>query len=811
MASRTQRYRRRRTRGTVETFNCRSVALAPATLNDEAMTVRAVLATEDACISMDMTTGKAVLEVYLMTGMESVQQVPLCDTHKRDSIERVMGSVRDIITQGNQVEGVLAIASAEYAAWSKIRDRHITDVSAGFQPLDSIEIKAGQSKEIQGKLFTAPSGRSLFVHTRWRLREVSLTPIGSDQRAKIRSLKGENSMNETIRKWLEENAKLRAEATPEEAQTFWDAMKSEDRTRAEEACRAKDDEETDDEEEEDEEEEVETPSMHRVTRNSVVTTETRTAEEEGRIRAEGIVAERRRVASIRKAAANDVPAEIVTRAIDEGWTVKRFRGVALETVRAGRTKSVGGGGNVDESDRDLSGIAIHSRNRDTDCTISSIGAGLLSRSYHGTRDLTEILGAYQPTGPAEGGGTEFVVRSRTTEAQKKAAERLLDMGDRYRSMSMMETVEEANRMEGRARTSYDPVTRIRAAMSGSALSAIFTQNISALFLGGYLDAADTTQGWTTEAEVPNFLINERAIYGKMGQMKKLAKGGTADDLDTSDWNEVYKIARYAGKFIVDEQDIINDRFGAIEQMTPQDMGLTARQIRPNLVYALLLANAVLNQDGGAVFNSTAQTTAGGHDNIVTGAITDFSATIPTANAGPLQDATTRMGKQRIRNRVLNLRPRYCIAGTDLEWALNILYKSQQRVIATASGGTFNPLAAEGGNVEVVLDGRLDPLGCYSNDDGKTYYPYTTTGATTGRAGGCILAARPGEGGAKTIEVGYLRGSGRAPRIRSSALQAGLGQYGFAWDVNLDIGAKILDYRGFVLLTGGGSQLAATGP
>ena len=33
----------------------------------------------------------------------------------------------------------------------------------------------------------------------------------------------------------------------------------------------------------------------------------------------------------------------------------------------------------------------------------------------------------------------------------------------------------------------------------------------------------------------------------------------------------------------------------------------------------------------------------------------------------------------------------------------------------------------------------------------------------------------------------------------------------SWDVNLDIGAKILDYRGLVLLTGGGSQLAATGP
>ena len=95
-----------------------------------------------------------------------------------------------------------------------------------------------------------------------------------------------------------------------------------------------------------------------------------------------------------------------------------------------------------------------------------------------------------------------------------------------------------------------------------ALAAIFTQNVSAQFLGGFLDAEDTSVGMFTETDVPNFLANERAIYGKMGQLHKLGKGGTAKDLDTRDWNEVYKIFRYAGKFVIDEQDFINDRFGA---------------------------------------------------------------------------------------------------------------------------------------------------------------------------------------------------------------------------------------------------------
>jgi hypothetical protein len=73
-----------------------------------------------------------------------------------------------------------------------------------------------------------------------------------------------------------------------------------------------------------------------------------------------------------------------------------------------------------------------------------------------------------------------------------------------------------------------------------------------------------------------------------------------------------------------------------------------------------------------------------------------------------------------------------------------------------------------------------------------------------------MAARPGEQGAKTVEVGYRIGTGRAPRIRSSILREGSGQWGMSWDVNLDIGVAGLDFRGLTLLTSGGTQAAASG-
>ena len=479
-----------------------------------------------------------------------------------------------------------------------------------------------------------------------------------------------------------------------------------------------------------------------------------------------------------------MPAELRDRAISEGWKIGHVKRVFLHAVRKGRSKSVGGGGNTDQvemvramfggnDENGRGGPAIHSRSHDADCTVAAMAAGLFTRSYTGKTDPCDLLGGYRPgaslvsekTGKPEGGQT-YTVRGDVTrmlsgharaasDANRKIAERILNMGDRYRSLLPMDLIDECNRIEGRARQSFDREERIRAAFSGSALQAIYTQNISAQFLGGYLDAEDTTQGWTTESDVPNFLQNERAIFGKMGQLQKVGKGGTAADLDTSDWNEVYKIFRYAGKFTVNEQDFINERFGAIEQMCPQDMGLSARQIRPNLIYALFLSNPTLNQDGYPVFDATH------HANVVTGEITDFAAGTPTVNAGPFQDATTLMGKQRLRNRVLNLRPRFVLAGTDLKWAIDILYKSQNRIIATGSGGTYNPLAAEGANVQDRLDGRLDPLGCFDNDTGNTFYPFTTTGTTAGRSGMAIMAARPGEQGAKTVEVGYRIGTGRA--------------------------------------------------
>jgi len=50
-----------------------------------------------------------------------------------------------------------------------------------------------------------------------------------------------------------------------------------------------------------------------------------------------------------------------------------------------------------------------------------------------------------------------------------------------------------------------------------------------------------------------------------------------------------------------------------------------------------------------------------------------------------------------------------------------------------------------------------------------------------------------------FQVGYLRGTGRVPAIRSFVLDKG--QWGIGWDIKFDIGAKALDFRGMYFSVG----------
>ena len=140
-----------------------------------------------------------------------------------------------------------------------------------------------------------------------------------------------------------------------------------------------------------------------------------------------------------------------------------------------------------------------------------------------------------------------------------------------------------------------------------------------------------------------------------------------------------------------------------------------------------------------------------------------------------------MGTQQQDGVNLGLFPQTILVPHALKFTAKELVRSQ---LVVATGTTdllipnFNALVDEGLNV--IADSRLDN-GVTDPASGTVHSGSATT---------WFMAAR---GGRHTIEVGYLRGTGRAPMLRSFVLDRG--QWGIGWDVKHDIGAKALDYRG----------------
>lgn len=170
----------------------REFQLRAATLNTAARTVEAVLATEQPVEVFDWQGWGLIQEVLLMSGlrMPPSKQVPLLDSHNRESLGMVLGSTRDLRVEGDKLVGTRHFGTSKAAAdaWSLVRDGHITDGSVGYRVLDKVDIPAGRADVVNDRGYTAPDDMPLRVVLEWELREDSLVWRGADDAAKMRAI-----------------------------------------------------------------------------------------------------------------------------------------------------------------------------------------------------------------------------------------------------------------------------------------------------------------------------------------------------------------------------------------------------------------------------------------------------------------------------------------------------------------------------------------------------------------------------------------------------------------------------------------------
>lgn len=719
----------------------RGFCLRAESADDETRSVEAVIATDQPVTVYDYRNGELIDEVLRIDGLTVPDKVPMLANHSRWSLDDVYGSARQIETTAHEVKGRLFFAKDEGPdrAWGKVKDGHLSDVSAGYRVDKYTDVRPGQSAVIAGKTYTA-KGRTLRVSTQWALREVSLVPIGADSHSKIRADQpGKvNSMKKELRDYLESTG-LRAEATDEEASQFLAGLSGEQKIRADAIQAAEGARSTP----------PQPPANPPV---APVPTRTEPAVDPAEAARQAVVAERERVRQITELAGSDVSAELRTRAVNEGWDLARATAEFLVDVR--KRGPVAGDVPYHVSTLQVSPASIGADAR-------SMAAGLMLA--YGIKDPLK-----------------HVVHDGRRSNGDKLTAKDAEIGHKLASMSAVDLVR-FSVLKDTGRMYWDVEEAMRAAVSGGTLSYAFSTSAYAQLVEGWGEEPDTTV-WCDEEDVANFMDHDDITIEGSTNLAILPRGGTATDATIADSKETYSIARFAKKFSVDEQDIINDRLGALMKL-PREMGNAARRLRPDLVYSLLLANPTM-VDTGELFNSTAVTTAGGHANLTT-AVLGSTGMIAAINA---------MAAYRTADKaVLNIKPRFLIVPAALQWtAKELLTSTAQAYTAAAASATpsqYYTINILNGVVEtLIVDDRIGATGCWNP---------TTQTTVAGAATKWFLAA----GGPRGVRVVYRRGTNRQPTMRSYTLDKG--QWGLGWDINMDIGAAAVDYRGLHYSTGTG--------
>jgi len=210
-----------RTADAVGVLNYRADApLRPSTLDTDARTVDAVLATERPVRMFDTSRWEPVDDLTIMDGVDLSRvaaaggRVPLLNSHKSEGTEFQLGSVDRIRVDGDQLIGRITFSTTADDAWTLVTEGHLSGVSIGYEERAISFVEPGESATIAGREFSA-ADVPLRIAKTWTLFEASLTPIQADIDAQLRAHKTDNQhqkqkqrgekMNANVHKLLTDN------------------------------------------------------------------------------------------------------------------------------------------------------------------------------------------------------------------------------------------------------------------------------------------------------------------------------------------------------------------------------------------------------------------------------------------------------------------------------------------------------------------------------------------------------------------------------------------------------------------------------
>lgn len=156
----------------------RQLAFRAAEAKEEDRSVPVTLATGAAVRVYDSRRG--MIDEHLdMTAADLPRQIPLVDSHNHGSVDNILGSIRELRIEGNELSGraYFSRKPAAVSAFNDMRDGHLTDISVGFFRQKETYVEAEKEGQINGQRIKGPAR----LVTRWAPFEGSAVTVGADR------------------------------------------------------------------------------------------------------------------------------------------------------------------------------------------------------------------------------------------------------------------------------------------------------------------------------------------------------------------------------------------------------------------------------------------------------------------------------------------------------------------------------------------------------------------------------------------------------------------------------------------------------
>jgi hypothetical protein len=337
----------------------------------------------------------------------------------------------------------------------------------------------------------------------------------------------------------------------------------------------------------------------------------------------------------------------------------------------------------------------------------------------------------------------------------------------YRGFTLLDMAREALEVRGektRGLSREEVAARALAQRSGgygstSDFPVILGNVVNTTLRAGYAAVPQTFRPIVREVTVSDFKAVNRAQLGEGPAFDKVNEHGEFKRGSLVEGKESYQIATFGKIVAITRQVIINDDMSAFDRI-PQLLGGAAAQLESDLVWHQILSNPTMG-DGTALFHAN-------HKNLPTAAA--FSVTALGVARAQMAKQVGMDGKT-----VIGVRPAFVIVPVALET------KAEQELHSTFYPDASDKVAtASMRQLQIIAEPRLD-----------SGIANAAVGTAAGSATAWYLSASPAA--IDTVELAYMEGA------RGLFTES---RYGFEVDglevkARLDVGAKVIDHRGFL--------------